>query len=184
MALLQRANWAVLSTINYPALSVLSSSLPYCLTSLLPSLLSPHLPYFPTFPLPSLLSPPFPTSYFPPSFTTSLLSPSLPYFPSLPLRYLLPYLGLNIFYFISHEKGLGRAKMLCHSPFPLTYFRPPFPTSLLGLNIFYVIYMKRDWQSTHSTKKPVTTVLTYPWKCRVLHCNHLGNTWQPLVLMT
>ena len=26
--------------------------------------------------------------------------------------------GLNIFYFISHEKGLGRAKMLCHSPLP------------------------------------------------------------------
>ena len=36
----------------------------------------------------------------------------------------------------------------------------------------------------HSTKKPVTTTLTYPWKCTVLHCNHLGNTWKPLVLMT
>ena len=36
----------------------------------------------------------------------------------------------------------------------------------------------------HSTRKPVTTMLTYPWKCRVLHCNHLGNTWKPLVLMT
>ena len=36
----------------------------------------------------------------------------------------------------------------------------------------------------HSTNKPVTTVLTYPWKCTVLHCNHLGNTWKPLVLMT
>ena len=36
----------------------------------------------------------------------------------------------------------------------------------------------------HSTKKPVTTMLTYPWKCTVfLHCNHLGNTWKPLVLM-
>ena len=34
------------------------------------------------------------------------------------------------------------------------------------------------------TKKPVTTMLTYPWKCTVLHCNHLGNTWKPLVLMT
>ena len=33
-------------------------------------------------------------------------------------------------------------------------------------------------------KKPVTTMLTYPWKCTVLHCNHLGNTWKPLVLMT
>ena len=36
----------------------------------------------------------------------------------------------------------------------------------------------------HGTKKPVTTMLTYPWKCTVLHCNHLGNTWKPLVLMT
>ena len=39
-------------------------------------------------------------------------------------------------------------------------------------------------RTTHSTKKPVTTMLTYPWKCTVLHCNHLGNTWKPLVLMT
>ena len=36
----------------------------------------------------------------------------------------------------------------------------------------------------HCTKKPVTTILTYPWKCTVLHCNHLGNTWKPLVPMT
>ena len=27
-------------------------------------------------------------------------------------------------------------------------------------------------------------MLTYPWKCTVLHCNHLGNPWKPLVLMT
>ena len=27
-------------------------------------------------------------------------------------------------------------------------------------------------------------MLTYPWKCTVLHCNHLGNTWKPLMLMT
>ena len=27
-------------------------------------------------------------------------------------------------------------------------------------------------------------MLSYPWKCTVLHCNHLGNTWKPLVLMT
>ena len=38
--------------------------------------------------------------------------------------------------------------------------------------------------SAHCAKKPVTTMLTYPWKCTVLHCNHLGNTWKPLVLMT
>ena len=43
-----------------------------------------------------------------------------------------------------------------------------------GLSVMY-------W---HSTKKPVTTVLTYPWKCTLLHCNHLGSTWKPLVLMT
>ena len=36
----------------------------------------------------------------------------------------------------------------------------------------------------HCAKKPVTTMLTCPWKCTVLHCNHLGNTWKPLVLMT
>ena len=40
------------------------------------------------------------------------------------------------------------------------------------------------WLIKHSTKKPVTTMLTYPWKCTVLHCSHLGNTWKPLVLMT
>ena len=27
-------------------------------------------------------------------------------------------------------------------------------------------------------------MLAYPWKCTVLYCNHLGNTWKPLVLMT
>ena len=42
-----------------------------------------------------------------------------------------------------------------------------------------------SWQmKIHSTKKPVTTMLIYPWKCTVLHCNHLENTWKPLVLMT
>ena len=55
----------------------------------------------------------------------------------------------------------------------------------LMLNLAY------DWEEAekarelyHSTKKPVTTMLIYPWKCTVLHCNHLGNTWKPLVLMT
>ena len=45
-------------------------------------------------------------------------------------------------------------------------------------------YMVHSCSVLHSTKKPVTTMLTYPWKCTVLHCNHLGNTWKPLVLMT
>ena len=39
-------------------------------------------------------------------------------------------------------------------------------------------------QISHCAKKPVTTMLTYPWKCTVLHCNHLGHTWKLLVLMT
>ena len=38
--------------------------------------------------------------------------------------------------------------------------------------------------SYHCAKRSVTTMLTYSWKCTVLHCNHLGNTWKPLVLMT
>ena len=48
--------------------------------------------------------------------------------------------------------------------------------------MLHVKIVKFAW--SHSTKKPVTTMLTYPWKCTVLHCNHLGNTWKPLVLMT
>ena len=51
----------------------------------------------------------------------------------------------------------------------------------------YLIRWCNRWTkyyNRHSTKKPVTTMLTYPWKCTVLHCNHLGNTWKPLVLMT
>ena len=49
--------------------------------------------------------------------------------------------------------------------------------NVLGLLVFSHTYI-------HCAKKPVTTMLTYPWKCTVLHCNHLGNTWKPLVLMT
>ena len=44
--------------------------------------------------------------------------------------------------------------------------------------------MQEGQISLHCAKEPVTTMLTYPWKCTVLHCNHLGNTWKPLVLMT
>ena len=47
-----------------------------------------------------------------------------------------------------------------------------------------VLYFLPVYCRTHCAKKPVTTMLTYPWKCTVLHCNHLGNTWKPLVLMT
>ena len=44
--------------------------------------------------------------------------------------------------------------------------------------------IRSNYINRHCAKKPVTTMLTYPWKCTVLHCNHLGNTWKPLVLMT
>ena len=50
--------------------------------------------------------------------------------------------------------------------------------------IYNRLRSRMDHTAFHSIKKPVTTVLTYPWKCTVLHCNHLGNTWKPLVLMT
>ena len=52
------------------------------------------------------------------------------------------------------------------------------------LLIWYCGICDKDYISYHSTKKPVTTMLTYPWKCTVLHCNHLGNTWKPQMLMT
>ena len=52
------------------------------------------------------------------------------------------------------------------------------PAYTCNVCVMYVI------TNQHSTKKPVTTMLTYPWKCTVLHCDHLGNTWKPLVLMT
>ena len=66
--------------------------------------------------------------------------------------------GLNIFYFISHEKRLGRAKMLCHSPLPqrtfsyfsrllkreqsfrLVFFPSSFFLSFLPLFFFFVFY--------------------------------------------
>ena len=47
-----------------------------------------------------------------------------------------------------------------------------------------IFWDRKSGKSVHSTKKPVTTMLTYSWKCTVLHCNHLGNTWKPLGLMT
>ena len=52
------------------------------------------------------------------------------------------------------------------------------------LAVFTTTRTDIDSEVIHSTKKSVTTMLTYPWKCTVLHCNHLGNTWKPLVLMT
>ena len=56
----------------------------------------------------------------------------------------------------------------------------------MSVTIFSILENVEDTSSQryHSTKKPVTIMLTYPWKCTVLHCNHLGNTWKPPVLMT
>ena len=68
--------------------------------------------------------------------------------------------------------GRGCSNLTCANDYPGGYC----PTRGETLEVITSI--------THSTKKPVTTMLTYPWKCTVLHCNHLGNTWKPLVLMT
>ena len=73
---------------------------------------------------------------------------------------------------------------------------PCISSQLCPVLIFTVMYVSehnvgkwmnllhRHISSHHCAKKKVTTMLTYPWKCTVLHCNHLGNTWKPLVLMT
>ena len=50
-------------------------------------------------------------------------------------------------------------------------------------NQMYCTMLLPLYNRMHSTKKPVTTMLAYPWKCTILHCNHLRNTWKPLVLM-
>ena len=50
-----------------------------------------------------------------------------------------------------------------------TFYLDPFYYSTSGQKLGF---SKR----THNTKKPVTTMLTNPWKCTVLHCNHLETT--------
>ena len=57
-----------------------------------------------------------------------------------------------------------------------------FPWCVLYYSVQLVINLLET--NFHCAKKPVSTMLTYPWKCTVLHCNLLGNTWKPLVLMT
>ena len=46
-------------------------------------------------------------------------------------------------------------------------------------------HWKQEFTDNHSVKKDstVTTMLTHTWKSKVLHCNHLGNTWRKLVLI-
>ena len=54
----------------------------------------------------------------------------------------------------------------------------------ISISNLFSIQLESESELSTVQKKPVTTMLTYPWKCTVLHCNHLGNTWKPLVLMT
>ena len=42
------------------------------------------------------------------------------------------------------------------------------------LHLIFMIQGVYISMTVHSTKKPVTTMLTYPWKCTVLHCNPPG----------
>ena len=88
-------------------------------------------------------------------------------------------LAINILnlliYLISHNTSQNTKSCTLHKSLPFPYvIKTPLPFTVL----FYVTY------PIHCAKKPVTIMLTYPWKCTVLHCNHLGNTWKPLVLMT
>ena len=59
-------------------------------------------------------------------------------------------------------------------------------TSTLKVNYLLSVYM--TWvmliHDTAQHKKVSNHHANLPWKCTVLHCNHLGNTWKPLVLMT
>ena len=74
----------------------------------------------------------------------------------------------------------SRRELLSHfKPRPILFFM-----NKISLNQQTRWELPLHAYSRHSTKKPVTTMLTYPSKCTVLHCNHLGNTWKPLVLMT
>ena len=59
-------------------------------------------------------------------------------------------LDLNIFHFISHEKGSGRARMLCHSPLP--YNRQ--------ICIEIVIYSHNTFTHTHAHCHQRVTMLS------------------------
>ena len=99
-----------------------------------------------------------------------------------------------------HAKYYSTLSMFCASKYTMNVFRSilrdvhNFDSSQTGCihlpmcnkEVYALVSFIKYAQDTHihSTKKPVTTMLTYPWKCTVLHCNHLGNTWKPLVLMT
>ena len=65
-----------------------------------------------------------------------------------------------------------------------------FVAIYLGLRVYFssfdqtITEILSGFTKITQHKKASNHVLTYPWKCTVLHCNHLGNTWKPLVLMT
>ena len=54
----------------------------------------------------------------------------------------------------------------------------------LDMYFYFIVELVHTCNCLYCAKKPVTIMLTYPWKCTFLHCNHLRNTWKPLVLMT
>ena len=73
--------------------------------------------------------------------------------------------------FLLQGKALQKHFSLCSSPEPCRSNR----------NTTWIFPLPC---TRHCAERSVTTMLTYPWKCTVSHCNHLGNTWKPLVLMT
>ena len=75
----------------------------------------------------------------------------------------------------------------CASVVATSTLRVNYPNHMITAMICIPViscYVAGQSDEYHSTKKPVTTMLTYLWKCTVSHCNHLENTWKPLVLMT
>ena len=90
---------------------------------------------------------------------------------------------LRLFSSIINQYSTHKKKISAHDPTltnPTLYIRSRCEqVDYSRVSLLYFFSCKR-----HCAKKPVTTMLTYPWKCTVLHCNHLGNTWKPLVLMT
>ena len=101
----------------------------------------------------------------------------------------------DVFYFSHHIifafKYLSICVCLCSNKSARTIRGTCFKNSWVQnvANVLLFAHAPLSWLISgvvgvlHCAKKPVTTMLTYPWKCTVLHCNHLGNTWKPLVLM-
>ena len=101
------------------------------------------------------------------------------------------YLDFSMFIVLFHLYDSNQTHEVSHAAMCLSIFRTPFSTlqeTLLGpyvynYNVPFITttslppIIPHDFVVSvglHSTKKPVTSMLTYPWKCTVLHCNHLG----------